>query len=138
MVLKKSPVRGFTPPEPEPAPKPDYSAIDYNRSSMYQQLLFKKNIKYYRDTKGVYHVGSMTEPDNVNLYKSDSGDLDLDEPKPKPRDERRTLDSAELEYYVNLFKNPATIESGKVDIDAIYSKARIALKLFMKDLLLKD
>lgn len=137
MVLKKSPVRGYTPEPFVPEPKPDYSAIDYNRSTMYQQLLHKKNIKYYRDTKGVFHVGTMTEPDSVALYKSDS-DLDLDESTIKPVDARRHLDSAELGYYINLFKNPATIESGKLDIDSIYGKARTALKLIMKDLLLKD
>lgn len=60
IVFKKSPVRGFTPVELPPE-KPDYSAIDYNRSVMYKDILVKKQLKYYRDTKGVYHMGTITE-----------------------------------------------------------------------------
>lgn len=60
MVLKKSPVRGFTPVEIPPT-KPDYTAIDYNKSVMYKEILVKKQLKYYRDTNGVYHMGTVTE-----------------------------------------------------------------------------
>jgi len=61
MVLKKSPIRGFTPAPVLPPPKPDYSAIDYNRTHMYEKLLHKKSIKYYKDTKGAFHMGSITD-----------------------------------------------------------------------------
>lgn len=55
MILDKYPIRGYTPIPPKPK---DYSSIDYNRADMYLKLLQKKNLKYYRDTNGIIHMGT--------------------------------------------------------------------------------
>ena len=114
IVFKKSPVRGFTPVELPPE-KPDYSAIDYNRSVMYKDILVKKQLKYYRDTKGVYHMGTITEQDDYIKYKSDDSLVNLDPLKSQSKD-KNFLSHTELDYYINLFKNPATFESGIHDL----------------------
>ena len=44
------------------------------------------------------------------------------------------MNDAETDYYVNLFKNPATIESGQHELQIIFHKARTSLKSCMKDL----
>ena len=48
------------------------------------------------------------------------------------------MTDAETDYYVNLFKNPATVESGQHELHKIYKKARTSLKSCMKDLQLAD
>jgi len=56
-------VRGYTPPPVIEEPEPDYNSMDYNRSVMYVQLCRQKKLKFYRDVKGHYHLGTPQEHD---------------------------------------------------------------------------
>lgn len=132
MVIEKEVKREPT-PEPEPSltssesSEEDFTPIDYQRSVMYEEILLKKGFDYYRDTQGFYQLGP------ANPKSSEEYNPDLDEPCLEPE-----LPSAEMDYYLALFQNKQTLESGVHNIEEIYAKALSTLKSAMRQLLLSD
>lgn len=80
-------------------------------------------------------MGTTNAHNVIDHYISDS---DLECEKLHKVKEEVQMSTTETDYYINLFKNPAAIESGQHDLSSIYSKARTSLKACMKELQLVE
>ena len=123
MVVERKVERAPT-PEVEPSftaesTEEDFTPIDYQRSVMFEEILLKKGYEYYRDSQGFFQIGAA-------LTIADEYDPNLDEPCLEP-----DLPYTEMDYYLSLFQNRQTLESGVHNVPDIYSKALSTLKATM-------
>ena len=108
----------------------DFADIDLQASLIYEQSLQKKNHEYYRDAQGLFWVGcqEVAEKNGVQIFVEEE----------RSKQEWPALSRVELDYYIQLFKNKAALESGEHPLDVIYFKARQMLKTMMHEMLLDD
>ena len=79
-------------------------------------------------------MGTMTTRDQLELYRSDS-DVSLEKPS-EPKVPLFT--ESELEYFIKVLKNPATVEASTIDIASVHSRAHESLKTVMHEILLEE
>ena len=65
---------------------------------IYQSLLQRKKLKYFRNPEGHFIMGTQEEPftEQKQVAGEEAPNIDLEVP----------LDSSEIGYYAQLFKNP--------------------------------
>lgn len=79
-------------------------------------------------------MGTMTTQDQLELYRSDS-EVSLDKPE---QTKTPLFTESELQYYIKLLKNPATVEASTIDIASVHQRASDSLKEVMHEMLLED
>ena len=94
-------------------------------------------MKYHKDRDGKIQLGDHNNQSMASgsIYVSSQHTIDgvpITESQP-------ILSPTELEYFIELFKNPAALEADHFEnLEEIYQKARLMLRLLMSELLLSD
>ena len=129
MVIEKRPVSG----DKLRQIAEERRRIDFQGSTMFEELLQKKKITYHKDGLGLYQMGSagsnelvradsVSSLDGYNLFKT-----------------LEVVDATGIDYYAKLFMSPSVIEKWTdEELNKLYQRVRLTLKSTMKLLLLRN
>jgi hypothetical protein len=104
-------------------------------STIYEDLLENKGLKYYRTGQGLIEIGD--KPAGLDELGRSCSVETMDG---KMLDNTlQLIDATGIDYFIGVFKNPSVIEKyPDFELNKIYQRARLSLKSMMKILLLRN
>ena len=109
--------------------------VDYQMSTIYEDLLENKGLKFYKNSEGLIEIGD--KPSDTNELGRSCSVETMDG---KMLDGTlQLIDATGIDYFIGVFKNPSVIEKHPdLEFNKIYQRARLSFKSMMKILLLRN